>query len=209
MTLKYSPRSMPFISRNNPEDENSEVLKELNKVSVQPYRSEENIFDQINSIINGKKPKYSSVADAVKDMQDRSGLTAYRDKIKIIAEKIKTAACSCASDGLNKVKVFEINPSIKDSFDTYIKETRGKLPIPSVIGRFKAIYRKDIPDESLWNEASLANYINSASIKIQKDNPDIEQTNNANLGHLPRLDDKDIHQSNYDALFSLNPAVNK
>lgn len=63
----------------------------LNKDAVQPRRVDESIFNQINSIMNGKS-KFTSVDAAVRDMQDRSGLTAYLKKSESQEEVKKIAA---------------------------------------------------------------------------------------------------------------------
>lgn len=208
MTKLYN-RTMPLISRNS-DNENSyldEFQKNLNKISVQPYRHE-NVYEQINSIINGSKPKYSSVEDAVKDMQDRSGITAHQDKIKVLAEKIKTAACNHCAEDKNEVKLFKTHPQIKNTFDNFITDTKGNLPIPSIIDRVKSIHNKDVDDNSAWDDESLIRYINDKGTSVKKDNPDTNY-NDFNLGHVPKYEERDIDKSNQDALFCLNPAVVK
>jgi hypothetical protein len=82
---KYQ-RSQPVITRNS--DENisedhwlKQFEKSLQKDAVQP-RTQQSLFDQINSIMN-QKSKYPSVEAAVEDMKERSGLTAYLTKVKI------------------------------------------------------------------------------------------------------------------------------
>ena len=64
----------------------------LQKGAVQP-RSQQSVYDQINTIMNGTGSKFHSVQSAVDDMMQRSGLTNYlkvsNDKEKI---KSKTAA---------------------------------------------------------------------------------------------------------------------
>ncbi len=57
----------------------------LLKDAVQP-RKQQTQFEQINSIINSSKSKYKSVDEAVKDMKERSGLTAYLNKTSKVSE---------------------------------------------------------------------------------------------------------------------------
>lgn len=58
----------------------NQFQKSLQKGAVQP-RTQESLFDQINSIMNGSaKSKFPSVEAAVQDMKERSGLAAYLDK---------------------------------------------------------------------------------------------------------------------------------
>jgi hypothetical protein len=57
-----------------------QLAKTLEKSAVQPKSVDSSMFDQINSIMNSKS-KYPSVAAAVEDMKERSGLKAYLDKL--------------------------------------------------------------------------------------------------------------------------------
>lgn len=225
MTIKKAGnRSMPIISRESDNVDNgpvpswmSEFAKSLSKVSVQPYKQEDTVFDQISSIINSSKPKHSSVDDAVKDMQERSGLVAYQNKMKALAQNIKTAGCTC-EDGEQeqhgdkkkvKVKIFELKPQIQSTFDNVITDTHGNLDIPAIIDRVKGIHRKDVSDDSAWDDDGLMGYVNDKCIEIKKMNPDIGDDDNLTLGKIPNFDEKDIDRSNDDALFSLTPAVVK
>lgn len=212
---------MPVISRESDNVDNgptpswmSEFAKSLSKVSVQPYKHEDSVFDQISSIINSSKPKHSSVDDAVKDMQERSGLVAYQDRMKALAENIKTAGC-CEHDHGDedkkkvKVKIFELKPQIQSTFDNVITDTHGNLDIPAIIDRVKGIHRKDVSDDAAWDDDGLMGYVNDKCIEVKKMNPDISDDDNLNLGKIPNFDEKDIDRSNDDALFSLTPAVVK
>lgn len=224
MTLKkLGNRSLPSFSRNSDSLENDivtpswmkEFAKNLSKESVQPYQDQRyNVFDQISSIINSSKSKYSSVEDAVKDMQARSGLTAYQDKIKTLAQAIKTAGCSCDEEEHNhddkeKVRLFEMKPQIKYTIDNFVNDTHGNLPIPSIIDRVKSIHKNDVSDDTAWNDDGLMHYINDKIIESKKQNPSQNDDAHTNLGKLPRYNEGDINPSNTDALFSLNPAVVK
>ena len=77
---KYS-RYNSIVNRNSDENVSEDhwlkqFEKTLQKGAVQSV-SKDSFYDQINAIIGGTKSKYSSVADAVEDMKERSGLTAY------------------------------------------------------------------------------------------------------------------------------------
>lgn len=202
---RYASRISPFVQKNSEESELSSDF--ISKLSVQPYRSESDsmsVADQISAIINGRRPKYSSVEDAVKEMQERSGFKAHQDKLKVLADRIKSAAAE-----EEKIRVFKENPFIKNTIDNFIIDTKGNLPIPSIIDRIKSIHKKDVSDDSAWDDESLMNYINLVSLKAKKDHPDVNDSNHQNLGHLPNYDENDIAKSNTDPLHCLNPAVVK
>lgn len=83
MTKNY--RQQPLIRKESDNDGDhwlKEFEKNLEKSAVQP-RTQESLFDQINSVMNGAKSKHKSVAAAVEDMKERSGLTAYLNKVKV------------------------------------------------------------------------------------------------------------------------------
>lgn len=208
---KLGIRTMPIISRNSDDLENSPVypnwMNDFAKKSVQPYRKdEESVFDQISSIINSSKPKYSSVEDAVKDMQERSGLLAYQKQMRSFAEAIKIAGCTCEHEEKNekpKIKIFEIKPQVQSTIDNFIEDTHGNLPIPSIIERAKSIHKNDITDDSSWDDDGLLSYINDKSIDVKKQNP-TNDDQYTTLGKLPQIDDKDI-EINQDVFKSLSP----
>lgn len=111
---KYT-RYQPVISSNNQNDDYwLKKFEESLKVAVQPKANDQSIFDQINSIVNGTKPRYSSVAAAVEEMKNRSGLTAYLDKIK-------------TSNEANNSKIAELNKQIQASFENKEWEKIGYI----------------------------------------------------------------------------------
>jgi len=81
MSNKYN-RHQTVISRNSESQlDEDHWLKQfqnklLEKGAVQPRGTEHSLYDQISSIMNGKS-KYPSVAAAVEDMKERSGLSAF------------------------------------------------------------------------------------------------------------------------------------
>lgn len=75
-------RSQPAISTNSDSDLTDDIwMARIQREAVQPKREQKTLFDQINSIMNGTKSKYTSVQNAVDDMKARSGLTAYLEKM--------------------------------------------------------------------------------------------------------------------------------
>lgn len=77
---KYN-RHQSVVSRNTDEHVSEDhwlkqFEKSLQKGAVQP-KSQQSLYDQINSIMNGGGSKYPSVQSAVDDMMQRSGLSNY------------------------------------------------------------------------------------------------------------------------------------
>jgi hypothetical protein len=215
-------RTLPNITRNSDDDSAiqpswmSEYAKRLSKQSVQPYRPDNTLYDQIYSIINGNKPKYPSVDAAVKDMQERSGFSAYQDTLKSSSDnkdRLKDLAahiCRTAEEGekKGKVKVFEMHPAIKNTVDNWIEEIHGNHPIPAVIARVREIHQGDVSDDAAWDEDNLMAYVGEKCKEVKQRYPD-DTGLDTNLGHLPRFTEEEIDPSNRDALFCLNPATIK
>lgn len=121
--MSRHPRHQSVISRHS-DDASSEdhwylqLQKNLQKGAVQP-RSQESVFDQINSIMNNNgRSKYTSVEAAVEDMKERSGLTAYLDKInKTSEEEISSAKTVTASDDNDFYKLLKYAAQAKNWYE--------------------------------------------------------------------------------------------
>lgn len=92
---KYT-RYQSVVSRNTDEHISEDHwLKQfensLQKGAVQP-KSQQSLFDQINTIMNGSGSKYTSVQNAVDDMMQRSGLTNYLEASEKETGKAKVAS---------------------------------------------------------------------------------------------------------------------
>ena len=211
---KYT-RYQSVISRNSDEsigEDNwlKQLEKSLEKAAVQPKSVDSSMFDQINSIMNSKS-KYPSVAAAVEDMKERSGLKAYLDKVsndQAIAKK--------AGDENNafnkKVKSKEIMPAlfvacpkIKNTFENYIRSRRGHLDVPAIIDTIRTMHSKDVSDAADWDADDLMAWTSETNLKVRSNNPD-SGTNEHNLGTSDDMNDSDIDQANTDAFFALTPA---
>src|ERR1022692_417356 len=89
---KNSNRHQSVITRQSDNESDDHWLKafenNLQKGAVQPY-SNDSVFEQINSIMNGKS-KYTSVQNAVESMLERSGYKMLADSSSIkVSEKDK------------------------------------------------------------------------------------------------------------------------
>ena len=210
-----SRRNLPAISRQSDEHiEEDHWLKQfqksLQKGAVQP-RAQENLFDQINSIMNGKS-KYPTVDAAVQDMKERSGLTAYLDKMSKVSEEEPPAAKKTASDNQaaidKKVEVIPIvvkkHPPVMKTLENYIRDTKGNLPIPAIIEKIRSIHQGDCSDAKDWDDEKLIRLVSKLNLGAKKNNPS-SYNNYGNLGRRDVDSNSDIDPSNTDAFFALTP----
>lgn len=210
-----SRRHSPVISRQS--DENIEedhwlkqFQKSLQKGAVQP-RTQENLFDQINSIMNGKS-KYPTVDAAVQDMKERSGLTAYLDKMSKVSKEEPAAAKKTASDNQGAIDkkvditpiVIKKCPDVQKTLDNYIRDTKGNLPIPAIIEKIRSIHQGDVSDAKDWDDEKLIRLVSKLNLGAKKNNPS-SYNNYGNLGRRDVDSNSDIDPSNTDAFFALTP----
>ena len=180
--------------------------KSLEKSAVQPRRVDNSLFDQINSIMNGKS-KHQSVESAVEDMKERSGLTAYIKNIKseneeAISGKTKTASDENKIDN-NTPDVIKKFPNIKTTIENYIRDTKGNSSVPAIIDKIRSIHQFDVSDGKDWDDNKLIIFVSKLNLEAKANNPD----NFQNESHLGERDhDVDIDASNTDAFHALMPA---
>lgn len=193
--------------------------KNLEKSAVQSRKVDQSLFDQINGIMNNKS-KYNSVSAAVEDMMQRSGLTGYLNNInKISQEEINNSKKAShhknhsekksKKDDLKHHKknlmpiIFEKVPAILQTLKTYIKDTKGYLPIPAILEKIKSIHKKDISDDSHWDDPKLLRFISAINLQEKA----IHSNNDNNHFNLGMRDTSiDANDSNTDAFNILMPA---
>lgn len=214
-------RHQAVVSRNADEHiEEDHWLKQfqknLQKGAVQPKPVDQYLFDQINSIMNGRGNKYPSVEAAVKDMQDRSGLTEYLNKVHASEEdEDSSGVTKNASDNNNtidkKVPVEEVMPivvkkcpAIKDTLQNIVRETRGNSSIPAIIDRLRNIHSVDVSDGKDWDDDDLIILVSRVNLEAKKNNPSVD--NFSNLGVRDDLSTDEEDPSNSDAFYALMPA---
>src|ERR1700743_1705809 len=153
MTHKYYGRSLSNISRDTSSTDSgdrepswfSDYVKNLEKEAVKSKKEDYALFDQINSIL-GNKSKYSSVEEAVLDMQRRTGLLGLLNQKK-------------QAQALNESKhqdseFFSKIPELKIFIDNYVEDRPGTA-VDAVIHdllKIKSIKEKlpdgdDVPEE--------------------------------------------------------------
>jgi len=183
--IKIVPESESFV-----EDKWLYRLQDqLEKRSVHSRKKDDSLYNRINYIIQNKKSKFSSVEEAVKDMQARAG---YLDYIK--SENTKTASDETP-------EIFKLNPAIKETLDTFIMDSKGNLPSPAVLNKIRSLFDKNVKDKSMWEDEKLLRYVVKSNLS-QKANYDNEI--NQNLGKL-NIDDNYSDPSNTDAFYGLLP----
>ncbi len=178
----------------------NQLAKNLERNAVEA-RKPTSVYDQINSIINNKKSKFSSVEDAVQDMRERSGLKAYIDKV--------TKAANSRAKKLAQAQepaIFQKAPMVKNTLENFIRETRGNSTVPAILEKIKEIHRNDAPDPKDWEDDSLVKFISVLNAKEKSKYPQ-DNAEYAELGRAPRLQENDIDAENNDAFHSLMPAT--
>ncbi|MCZ2224515.1 MAG: hypothetical protein LC122_12900 [Chitinophagales bacterium] len=169
------------------------IEQNLNKSAVQAAKADEDLFSKINNIINSKKPKFSSVSEAVEEMKERSGLNNYLRKKQ--QEKFAN----------NTIMLFKKYPNIEQTFKNYIEDTGGYLPIPAVIEKVKSIYSSTVLEPEYWDDQNLIKYVVNLSLLEKAKKP--QDKSEMNLGkNLYKNDSSDINDSNTDVFHSLTPA---
>lgn len=171
---KYAPRSSPIINRQTSssyaEDSwFSHLQKSLIKESVKSKKEDSSLFDQINSIMNNTNSKYSSVDEAVKEMQERSGLSAYLNKLRASEKINKKIATEIDNTLAKQINVINKYPNIYNTIVNYINDSNGNLPVPAVLEQVKSIHRNDIADPKDWEDPNLIKLISELNQKYRKE----------------------------------------
>lgn len=162
----------------------------LEKNAVQSRRNDQYLFnnDKIYSVIRSKKPKYSSVPEAVKEMMERSGLTSYlqnQQNIKL-SKKANT-----------NIKLFNEFPQAQVTLDNIIESMGGYSAISAVISKLKNIHSMDIKDHSLFEDENLLSYIAKKNMEEKSKNP--KPQDNSLLGKIHH--ESDESENNESILF--------
>jgi len=212
---KYN-RHQPVINRqaDEPIGEDywlKQFQKSLQKSAVQPRRQDASLFDQINSIMNGKS-KHTSVEAVVEDMKQRSGLIAYLDKINKSSgdesSKKKVASIDEQQAIDKNVDMIPIVikkcPTIMKTLENYINDTKGNFAVPAILEKIRSIHQGDVSDAKDWDDEKLIRLISRLNLKAKIDNPDSFKSYH-NLGKRDVGSDSEVDPSNTDAFFALTP----
>jgi hypothetical protein len=183
--------------------------KSLIKGAVQP-KPPVSLFDQINSIMNGGQAKYTSVEAAVKDMQERSGVTAYNKKVSN-TENVKSKRASGDENNTLEKKVnvepivIKKCPAIRKTLENYINTTKGHAVVPAIIEKIHSIHQGDVSSADDWEDDNLIRLVSEMNEKAKESNPNNYRNQDHNLGNRNTGADSEIDPSNTDAFHALTP----
>jgi hypothetical protein len=178
MSKKYYSRNQPIISRDEDSRERettrsdwfNQFAAELEKASTQPKskanpRSNINsTFDQINQIL-GNKSKYSSVQEAVLDMQKRTGLY---DLLNKKAEALQEMPV------IKIPEIFAKIPDMRVFIDNYVADRPG-IAVDAVVHALLKIrsIKAKLPSADDVSE-DVKRYINDKIMEAQMLHPSSE-----------------------------------
>lgn len=140
---------------------------------------------------------------------DGAGLSQDEKKIdyNFTVNVLKNKMNKRASDEKNKEKkpiVIEKYPSIMQTFENYIRDTKGNLPVPAIIEKVRTIHSNDVSDPKDWDDDKLIRLVSRMNLTAKSENPETHYEYNQ-LGSRT-FNDTEIDPSNTDAFFGLNPA---
>jgi hypothetical protein len=194
MDLKMTKYRTTSISKDNDDFWMKEFEKSLAKNAVQSKQVDRSLYDQISNIMNNSSAKYPSVEAAVEDMKQRSGLTAYLNKIKI-SEQNSTIKRAFVNEQ-NVPDLIKQCPNIKNTLDNIVKEHKGTLPILGIIEKAKQIHGRDVSENKYWDDDNLLKYVSGLNL--------LEKTKNYNNSYDQNLGkNDDIDNSNKDDAFAI------
>lgn len=213
---KYT-RYQPVVSReadSNIDEDHwlRQFQRKLEKGGVQPRSMDNSLFDQINSIMNGKS-KHTSVEAAVEDMKERSGLSAYLNKTtKQSSDESSASSTKTAADNNNVFEkkvdmtpiVLKKMPGIAKTLENYIRDSKGNLPVPAIIEKIRSIHSSDVSDAKDWDDDNLIRLVSKLNLEAKKNNPSNYESYN-NLGSRDTTSNSEVDPSNTDAFHALTP----
>jgi|688.fasta_scaffold873316_2 hypothetical protein len=139
----------------------AEALKnKLDKVAVQSKRVDDILFNRINDVVKSKSSKFSSVEDKVKEMLERSGVNSYSKNIKMS----KKAEVNENNSG---PKLFQKYPQILNTLENIIKDSKGTLPVIAILDKLHSLHKRDVEDQSLFQDDSLKQFIVRKNLEIK------------------------------------------
>lgn len=187
----------PSISKDNDDFWMKEFQKSLAKNAVQSKQVDRSLYDDISNIMNNSTAKYPSVEAAVEDMKQRSGLTAYLDKVKT-SEQNSTIKRASANEQVPDL--LKQCPNIKNTLENIVKEHKGTLPILGIIEKAKQIHRGDVSENKYWDDDELLKYV--SGLNLLEKTKDYNDSYDQNLGKNDDIDSPD----NDNAFAILEPA---
>lgn len=141
-----------------------EIRKEAVTVVDHVRERQQSMYEQMYSIMNGKKPLYSSVEEAVSDYQKKTGLIDHLQKIQADQNLTAIAQQILSVDeekkNSEKPKVLESFPVVENYIDNVIR-SNPHLSVPAIIHMLAENFENDGVDTVMLNDPELARYISS------------------------------------------------
>jgi len=183
-------RNLPILNT----DKVSERLREeqfthelIKRQAVVGKKDNSDVYSQINQILTGVKPKFSTVDEVVLDLRKRTGLANYLNQI---SAKDSDASQTKIAEEDDTPKAFKQCKDIKIFIDNYIEDRPG-LAIQAIIEAIPKYLKMKLSDDALEDE-NLKKYINKV---VQVEENDVDDQNSTNLGKLDTTD-SDIQEDN-------------
>ncbi len=142
-------------------------------------RNKANLMDQIQSIVGGKT-RYSSVENAVRDYQERTGLSEYLRRVQSGQNNGQTKTAYTLPSSFS-----QYNKNVQDKLISYINNTietnKGYISIPALQQDIKQLFRNDGVQAQDIDNLEVAKFLNDLIILRQRDN-NSHDVNNLNIG---------------------------
>lgn len=186
-----------------------EIIKSLTKTSVNSVKDDGELFGQINSIL-GTKSKYSTVQEAVEDMQKRSGLSHYLS-LNASSSEVKKEASDDLEVTLDPVfdknqmpKLLQEKPQVKGLIDNFITSRMGHVHVQAVVDKVSTLFKSDGISSDEFEDKHLRKYINDMIIEEKKKHS--SDSANSSYSEMGKADFSTSDNDNHDAFKLLEPA---
>jgi len=182
----------------------AEQMRQKEAVTVVDHARErqESVYNQMYAIMNGKKPLYSSVEEAVTDYQKKTGLNDYLEKIQTESQMKAAAAHILAKAKADEDEaekktlksdcpmVFSSHPQV-EGFIANVLDSNSRIPIPALIHMIAENFEVDGVDSNHLDDPALSQYISDEL--ASRERPD--NTNYSSMGKDDGLQDSDDNES--------------
>lgn len=167
------------VERNNCPNWLENFAQNLSKNAVEVARDRDahtpSIYEMMSSIVNKQKPKFSSVEEAVKAYQDRTGLSEYLKRtssnhMENLAKNIVEASMEDdAANLMPKEDCLDTPAIVKEipELENYIInsiETNHGIQIPALLHSIVEVFGRKGVDQQIFNDPTLLKWLNQIMI---------------------------------------------
>ncbi len=176
--------------------------------SAESIRNLKNFPDQVVAMVKipyDLWPEYAiGYADGARFTPEKAKQD-YLFTIKVINNlKLKKSASSPSNKKIDTTPiVIKKYPAILNTFENYIRDSKGNLSVPAIIEHVKSIHYNDCSDTKDWDDTMLIRLVSKLNLQAKSDNPSSYEIYN-NLGSKDYS--QDIDMANSDAFIGLTPA---